>query len=44
MPEVSARLMGNEVQGQTFGSYSDGLVIKRLKEAIYHVDWTARAT
>ena len=39
---VSARLMGHEVQGQTFGNYSDGLALKGLKEAISHVDWTAR--
>lgn len=36
---VSARLMGHEVQGQTFGNYSDGLALKGLKEAISHVDW-----
>ena len=34
--------MGHEVQGQTFGNYSDGLALKGLKEAISHVDWTAR--
>ena len=37
---VSARLMGHEVQGQTFGNYSDGLALKGLKEAISHVDWS----
>ena len=37
---VSARLMGHEVQGQTFGNYSDGLAQKGLKEAISHVDWS----
>ena len=39
---VSARLMGHEVQGQTFGNYSDGLALKGLKEAISHVDWSLR--
>jgi integrase len=39
---VSARLMGHEVQGQTFGNYSDGLALRGLKEAISHVDWTSR--
>ena len=34
-----ARLMGHEVEGQTFGNYSDGLALKGLKEAISHVDW-----
>ena len=37
---VSARLMGHEVQGQTFGNYSDGLALKGLREAINHVDWS----
>ena len=36
---VSARLMGHEVQGQTFGNYSDGLAFQGLKEAIEHIDW-----
>jgi integrase len=39
---VSARLMGHEVQGQTFGNYSDGLALKGLREAINHVDWSLR--
>jgi integrase len=38
---VSARLMGHEVQGQTFGNYSDGLALKGLREAINHVDWSS---
>jgi len=29
---VSARLMGHEVQGQTFGNYSDGLAFQGLKK------------
>ena len=37
---VSARLMGHEVQGQTFGNYSDGLALQGLREAINHVDWS----
>ena len=37
---VSARLMGHEVQGQTFGNYSDGLALKGLRDAINHVDWS----
>ena len=37
---VSARLMGHEIPGETFGNYSDGLALKGLKEAIEHVDWT----
>jgi integrase len=39
---VSARLMGHEVQEQTFGNYSDGLALKGLREAINHVDWSLR--
>lgn len=39
---VSARLMGHEVQGQTFGNYSDGLALQGLREAINHVDWSLR--
>ena len=39
---VSARLMGHEVQGQTFGNYSDGLALKGLRDAINHVDWSLR--
>jgi integrase len=38
---VSARLMGHEVQGQTFGNYSDGLALKGLRDAINHVDWSS---
>ena len=34
-----ARLMGHEVEGQTFGNYSDGLALEGLKEAISHVGW-----
>lgn len=30
---------GHEVQGQTFGNYSDGLALEGLKEAISHVEW-----
>ena len=37
---VVARLMGHEIQGQTFGNYSDGLALKGLREAISHVDWS----
>ena len=37
---VAARLMGHEVQGQTYGNYAEGLAFKGLKEAISHVDWT----
>jgi integrase len=37
---VSARLMGHEVQGQTFGNYSDGLALQGLRDAINHVDWS----
>lgn len=36
---VVARLMGHEIEGQTFGNYSDGLALKGLREAINHVDW-----
>ena len=37
---VVARLMGHEIEGQTFGNYSDGLALKGLREAINHVDWS----
>ena len=37
---VSARLMGHEISGETFGNYSDGLVFEGLKEAISYIDWT----
>ena len=36
-----ARLMGHEVEGQTFGNYSDGLALEGLRQAISHVDWKA---
>ena len=36
---VVARLMGHEIEGQTFGNYSDGLALEGLKEAIGHLDW-----
>ena len=36
---VSARLMGHEISGETFGNYSDGLAFEGLKEAISHIDW-----
>ena len=39
---ISARLMGHEVEGQTFGNYSEGLALKGLREAINHVDWSLR--
>ena len=37
---VVARLMGHEVEGQTFGNYSDGLALEGLKKAIRNLDWT----
>ena len=37
---VVAILMGHEIEGQTFGNYSDGLALKGLREAINHVDWS----
>ena len=37
---VSHRLMGHEIEGQTFGNYSDGLALKGLQEAISVIDWT----
>jgi integrase len=39
---VVARLMGHEIEGQTFSNYSDGLALKGLREAINHVDWSLR--
>jgi integrase len=36
---VSARLMGHEIQNETFGRYSDGLALEVLKQAIGHVSW-----
>ena len=36
---VVARLMGHEIEGQTFGNYSDGLALEGLKAAIEYVDW-----
>lgn len=33
--------VGHEVEGQTFGNYSDGLALEGLKEAISHVGWEA---
>ena len=37
---VVARLMGHEVEGQTFGNYSDGLALEGLNKAIRDLDWT----
>ena len=37
---VSARLMGHEISGETFGNYSEGLAFEGLKEAISYIDWT----
>jgi integrase len=36
---VSARLMGHEISGETFGNYSEGLAYQGLKAAISHIDW-----
>lgn len=36
---VSARLMGHEVEGQTFGNYSEGLALRQLREAISVIGW-----
>lgn len=36
---VVARLMGHEIEGQTFGNYSDGLAFEGLRQAIGHLDW-----
>jgi integrase len=36
---VSARLMGHEIQNETFGRYSDGLALEVLQQAISHVSW-----
>ena len=36
---VSARLMGHEISGETFGNYSDGLAFEGLRDAISHIDW-----
>ena len=36
---VVARLMGHEIEGQTFGNYSDGLALEQLKAAIGNLDW-----
>ena len=38
---VVARLMGHEIEGQTFGNYSDGLALKGLREAINHLNWSS---
>ena len=35
---ISASLIGDEVQAKTFGNHSDGLALERLREAINHVD------
>ena len=37
---VVARLMGHSQDNQSFGNYSDGLVLEELKRAINHVDWS----
>ena len=37
---VVARLMGHTQDNQSFGNYSDGLVLEELKRAINHVDWS----
>ena len=36
---VSARLMGHEISGETFGNYSEGLAFEGLRDAISHIDW-----
>mgnify|MGYP003637201007 FL=1 len=36
---VSARLLGHEIQNETFGRYSDGLAFEGLMEAISYIDW-----
>jgi|TARA_B110000977_G_C11011413_1_gene467827 integrase len=36
---ISARLMGHELGDQTFGGYSDGVMLERLVEAISHINW-----
>jgi len=38
-----ARLMGHQMSGISFGNYSDGLALEKLKEAIGNLDWTRRA-
>jgi integrase len=38
---VVARLMGHTQDNQSFGNYSDGLVLEELKRAINHVDWSS---
>jgi hypothetical protein len=32
--------MGHTQDNQSFGNYSDGLVLEELKRAINHVDWS----
>tara|TARA_B110000977_G_C10618456_1_gene315193 strand:+ start:38 stop:157 length:120 start_codon:yes stop_codon:yes gene_type:complete len=32
---------GQEVEGQSFGNYSNGMALEGIKEAISHVDWEA---
>lgn len=34
--------MGHEVEGQTFGNYSEGLALKGLESAIAVIDWRKR--
>jgi integrase len=36
---VSARLMGHEINNETFGRYSDGLAFEGLQQAISCIDW-----
>ena len=36
---VSARLMGHEISGETFGNYSEGLAFEGLRDAISHIYW-----
>ena len=36
---ISARLMGHELGDQTFGGYSDGVMLERLVQAISHINW-----
>lgn len=36
---VSARLMGHEISGETFGNYSDGLAFEGLRDAIGVINW-----
>ena len=33
--------MGHEVEGQTFGNYSESLALRQLQEAISVIDWSS---